>query len=487
MSTTLSTERLHELDALIEPILVKSRTPGVGLAVVADDSVVYARGFGRRDLAAGLPMTAETIYPIASTSKAMNAALLGMLVDEGLLAWDVPVQRYIPRFRLGDEFISSRTTLRDLVTMRTGLPRHDWLWTENPQSRAQLVERLAHLELSAGFRERFQYNNLTVTAAGHIAEIVTGQSWEALVARRIFEPLGMRRSSFSALPEERTTSYHESVDGRLLVSPRFATEVTAPSGGSIHSDLHDMARWMLFNLNGGTVNGRALLREQTLREIHSPQIVVPGGPAARKPNSSYALGWTVDNYRGRTRVSHGGYLHNVNSEIVLFPAERVGILSFTNFGPPMLALLICEHAAQLLMGLAQTTSLEAKLSQYRGQIEGNLSRMAVVPRVENTVYSHQIADYAGRYEHPGYGALQIEAHDGELTFRRHNLSLALQHWHYDSWTFQHSELFETNEPQPFDGASHVLFETDTRGAISALTIRLEPAVAPLRFKRATAL
>jgi CubicO group peptidase (beta-lactamase class C family) len=484
--TAVLTERLNELDACIEAILRKSRAPGIGLAVVANDCVVCARGFGHRDRSAGLPMTGETIYPIASTSKAMNAVLLGMLVDEGRVAWDAPVQRYLPGFRLGDELISSRVTLRDLVTMRTGLPRHDWLWTENVQSRTELVSRLGHLELSTGFRERFQYNNLTVTAAGHVAERVTGQSWEELVEQRIFNPLGMRQSTFSATSDDRTTlAYHESIDRELLVSRRFATEVTAPSGGSIHSHVCDMAQWMLFNLHGTSADARPLLRAETLREIHSPQIVVPASPAARKPNSTYALGWTVDHYQGRLRLSHGGYLHDVNSEIVLFPAERVGILAFTNFGPPMLALLVCEQVAELLMGIPCATSLEARLSQYERQIEDNMARIAAVARIPHTKFSHAIADYCGTYVHAGYGSLEIHQQNGALGLRRNDLVLALEHWHYDAWTFRQSDLFAVNEPNPFDRASHVLFEADAQGAISALSIRLEPAVAAIRFTRSS--
>src|SRR5271156_841420 len=153
----MSIQNVEKLDSIIGPMLRAARVPGAAIAVVAGGEVVYAQGYGYRDLVAKLPVTPDTVYPIASTTKAINATLLGMLVDEGRLAWDAPVQNYLPRFRIGDSSRSSQITVRDLLLMRTGLPRHDWLWIENPTNRADLVERLRYLEMSAGFRERFQY------------------------------------------------------------------------------------------------------------------------------------------------------------------------------------------------------------------------------------------------------------------------------------------------------------------------------------------
>lgn len=152
---------LARIDALIETTLKIARIPGAALAVVANGEMIHARGYGWRELSAKLPMTARTVYPIASTTKPINATLIGMLVAEGSLDWDTPVQTYVPRFRLRDAAVSPRVTLLDLVTMRTGLPRHDWIWLGARVTRAELMEKLALLELSADFRQRFQYSNLS--------------------------------------------------------------------------------------------------------------------------------------------------------------------------------------------------------------------------------------------------------------------------------------------------------------------------------------
>lgn len=474
----------ERLDALIEPIRRAARIPGVAIAIVADGESIFAKGYGYRDVEAKLPMTAETVYPIASTSKAMNTTILGMLVDEGVLSWDAAVQDYLPSFRLGDPHTSAQVTLRDLVTMRTGLPRHDWLWMGNPIDRAALVERLRYLELSAGFRERYQYCNLTATTAGYIAEIVTGQKWEELVRTRILQPLRMMNTRF-ALPrtDNVSLSYHENSCRELLVTKRLATEVTGPSGGTIHSTVGDMSRWMLFNLDGGRIEGRPLITPRTLADIHSSQVVVGSDPAAPSPEATYSLGWFVDSYNGCDRLSHGGYLHDVNSEVMLFPQRGIGIVSFINFGPPRLARLLNEHAFDLLMGLNPAHTVEDKLSEYERQIAQTRARNASVPRVENTSPSHPLSDYLGTYSHPGYGAIEIHADGCGLTLKRHALMLCLKHWHYDAWVVGANDLFEIHKSHAFDPTNVIQFETSGDGRIAALSIRLEPAVAPIRFAK----
>ncbi len=478
-------DKLNRLSTVINDMLQAARIPGAAIAIVAGGGVIFARGFGWRDIEGTLPVTSDTLYPIASTSKAINATLLGMLVDEGMLDWDAPVQQYLPQFRLKDVMASTQATLRDLISMRTGMPRHDWVWTENPMDRAELIRRLQHLELSAGFRQRYQYNNLMVTAAGHVAEVVTGQRWEALVQERIFGPLEMNRSGFERPATDNVTlSYHENNRRELVESPRFASEVTAPSGGAIYSTVQDMARWIAFNLGSGQVDGRQLVHAQTLKEIHSPQTIIsPSDAPELAPNAAYAMGWFVDRYQNHARLSHGGYVHDVNSHVALFPKEDIGIVAFTNFGPPLPARLITEHAFALLAGVTPAPTVPEKLAQYENMVEETRQRDAAVPRIAGTKPSHSLSDYAGVYRHQGYGTIEIQKSGEELALRRNRLLLPLQHWHYDAWIAKDCELFFIHVPHEFDQASRMLFETDADGRIGAISIRLEPAVPPIRFVR----
>jgi CubicO group peptidase (beta-lactamase class C family) len=481
MSSSLKLDRVR-LGEIVEGIRCMGRIPGIGIAVVIGGETVFAGGFGQRRLGQPEPMDAETIYPIASTTKSINATLLGMLVDEGKLSWDAPIQGYLPWFRLKDPLASQQVTLRDLLIMRTGLPRHDWVWMENPMDRAALAGRLQYLDASAGFRERFQYNNLTVTTSGYIAEVVTGKKWEDLVQEQILTPLGMLHTGFSpSISGNCALGYHENEQRELIISKRLACEVTAPSGGVIHSNVNDMARWLSFNLNGGQANGKPLIERETFREIRSPQITTGNDPSARKPNATYGMGWSVDNYNGCARISHGGYLHDVHSEVALFPRENIGIVAFVNFGASMLALLVIEHVFDSLMGLQPVSSINATLTEYENSIARMRERHTHTTRRGNTTPSHSLDSHAGSYENPAYGSLEIISSDRELTLVRGSLRLPLEHWHYDAWVAQKNDHFGIHAPHAFDPSSRIVFETDPDGEICGLLVPLEPAVSPIKF------
>lgn len=475
---------LDNLGALIEPMLCKARVPGAAMAIVADGKTVFARGFGYRDLVSRRLMSEDTLYPIASTVKAVNATLLGSLVDEGKLAWDEPVQRYLPRFYLQERYVGALVTLRDLLAMRTGLPGHDFVYFENPITRSQLVERMGHLPLSTGFRERFQYNDLTVTIAGHIAEIVTGQSWDRLVKQRIFEPLGMSRTdSGPPLQDNITSYYHENSRRETLPTRTFDAEPIGPAGGSTYSTVSDMARWVAFNLGDGSAAGRCLIQHATLRELHTPCVIMGDDAAAPSAHAAYGLGWFVDTYNGHRRVSNTGWLHDVNSCVTLFPDHGIGMVSFINFASSRLSSLLNQQAFDVIMGLVPAETLEDRLAQYEEKIERVHARINAVRRVPDTSPSHSLKDYAGVYEHLGYGAIEISTQGGELAFRRGQLTLPLEHWHYDSWVIAENDLFEIHKEHFFVRSNRLVFETGPDGQIAAFSMSLEPTVAPIRFSK----
>ena len=483
---SMAKETLDSISSMVETMLQRARIPGAGLAVVASGEVILAQGFGYRDLEAQLPLTADTAFPIASTTKAMNATLLGMLAEDDLIDWDAPVRDYLPRFELHDPRISPLVTVRDLVIMRTGLAAHDFIWMENPIIRAELVQRLRYLPQALGFRERFQYNNLTPTVAGHVAEVVTGRRWEELLQERIFEPLGMSNTAFAPpamVPA--TVPYHENTQRKLCITPCFAAEPIGPAGGSIYSTVADMARWVALNLDRGRFAGCELLSPATLSEIHAPQVLMGSDPAAPSPDAAYALGWFVDEYNGHRRISHTGHLHDVHSSVMLFPDDGIGMVSFINCASSRTATLICEHTFDRLLRLSSPQSLEDALAQYENKIASNCKRLAEQRRVLNTVPSHAIDEYTGLYTHPGYGALQITRVDESLTFTRNQLVLPLEHWHYDAWTFRENDLFEIHKPHPFDRGQRIVFKTNGAGEIRALTMSLEPAMPAACFTKMT--
>jgi hypothetical protein len=267
-------------------------------------------------------------------------------------------------------------------------------------------------------------------------------------------------------------------------SERLATEVTAPSGGSIHSTVMDMARWLALNLGDGQIGGRQLVTPEALRAIHAPQVIVGTDPSAPAPHAAYALGWFAYTYHGCECLSHGGYLHDIDSDIALFPRENIGLVCFCNFGFPTLAKTINRHIFDHLKGFTPEQSLEAKLAEYEGKVAQTQQRHASVHRVAGTAPSHCLEDYAGEYTHRGYGTLRIEKDQGQLIFRRNRLRIPLEHWHYDAWIPRDTGRFFIHIPHAFDRSSHFLFEADADGRITAVSIPLEPAVASIRFAKA---
>src|SRR5205814_7500103 len=201
-------DTLSGFDDFANGALKSWNVPGAAMAIVANGKVVSAKGFGLRDVKNNLPVTPDTLFPIGSCTKAFTTFVLGQLVDEGKLEWDKPVGRYVPGFRMFDDVTSRELTPRDLVTHRSGLPRHDLVWYNNQDlSRKEIVERLQYLPPSAELRQRFQYNNLMFLTAGYLIEQLTGTKWEQAVRARIFEPLGMARSNFADVDSQKTTDF----------------------------------------------------------------------------------------------------------------------------------------------------------------------------------------------------------------------------------------------------------------------------------------
>ena len=328
-------ERLVGFEDLVLEAVEEWQVPGLAIAIVAGEEVVHAQGYGFRDVANRVPMTADTLFAIGSTTKAMTCTVLGTLVDEGRLAWHEPVTTYLPGFRLSDPNVSARLTPVDLVTHRSGLPRHDSLWyNNNENTRAELVARLAHLELTADLRQKYQYNNLMYMTAGHLIEELTGESWEANIKTRLFGPLGMVRSNLSVLESQKDDNYalpyRQDDENHPELVPFRRIDLIGPAG-SVNSSVSEMAKWLLFNLNAGKVGDRQIVQAATLAEIHSPQMTIEGRPERTDISSAtYGMGWRIDNYRGHRRLAHGGGIDGFITSVMFFPDDNVGLVAFTN-------------------------------------------------------------------------------------------------------------------------------------------------------------
>ena len=475
--------RLGELDAWVDDARAAWDVPGVAVAVVAGGEVVLARGYGRRDVGRDLPMTADTLLPIGSATKAFTTFVLGTLVDEGKLSWDEPVRRYLPGFELHDAYATEHVTAVDLVTHRSGLPRHDLVWyNEQGLTRQQLVERLRWLEPNKELREEFQYNNLMFLAAGRLVEVLTGKTWEEAVRERVLAPLGMSSTLFSDAEAQTRPEFSKPYrfdDGAVGEVPFREVGNMGPAG-SITSSVNDMSRWLLLHLGDGELGGKRLIQAATLTQLHTPQMVIRALP--EKPETaagSYAMGWFVDAYRGHNRLSHGGAIDGFNALVTLLPYDDVGVVVLTNAESGGFTTALTHHLLDRTLGLEPIDwhgeALARRTAALAEQRDAETKKTAT--RVEGTKPAHPLREYAGDYFHPGYGTLVVEAAGAGLRATYNHIPTDLEHWHYETFNGKRNPDDPTFEDMRYT------FATDADGNVAELRAPFEPFVGPIAFER----
>lgn len=473
---------LDKVEAYIEDERNRFEVRGVAVAVVHGDDVLLDAGFGLADEESNRPMTADTVLAIGSSTKAFTATALGALVDEGKLEWDKPVREYIPGFRMHDQVATEHLTVRDMLSHRSGLPRHDLLWYGNDKlTRAEVVDRLRYLEPSATFRQVWQYNNLMYLTAGHLIQLVSGETWEEAVQSRILDKLGMGDTSFtfdSARASGKLATPYARVEEEVKAVPHRSLDLAGPAG-SINSTVGDLAKWLQCNVGGGSRAGVEVVTPGTLRQIHSPTMVMPEGPSMWDETYSggYALGWFLENYRGTRVVHHGGNIDGFSALVSFAPKERIGVAVLANMNATSLPTVVAYRALDELLGLEPLPWGE----RYKGFADAMMggakeardirkSKSASVPA------SHEPADHVGEYSHPGYGSFTVAfGEDGETLYAHYNnLELKLTHRHYDVFDARYETLGVDLE---------VTFLTASDGTVSGLKVPLEATVKPIVFDK----
>lgn len=463
--------------------LERFEVPGVAIGIVKGDEVLLAEGYGMRDVEGNLPVTADTLFPIGSSTKAFTTMTLGTLVDEGRLDWDRPVREYLQRFALANDYMTTHVTPRDLVTHRSGYPRHDLVWYNNQDlTRTDLVARLEHLEPNAELREKFQYNNLMFLTAGHLIETITGKSWEDAVRERILTPLGMTRTTFADADSVEDADHALPYAKRDDVVKKIPFREVGNMGpaGSINSSAREMTNWLLLNLGGGTFDGKRIVQASTLTELQTPQMHIGALPDEPETGPmSYAMGWFVDTYRGHLRLHHGGNIDGFSALVVFFPHDGLGIVVLTNMNGTPLTGLLARHVADRVLELERRDWLSeahAEREQMESVRKEAESKKESV-RIEGTSLSHPIDAFAGRYHDEGYGDLLIEKKGDGLGISYNGITAPLEHWHYD--VFNATE----NADDPAFEDLKVSFETDFNGNVAVVKVPFEPLVDPIVFTK----
>ena len=483
-ATDDAAERLADFGDWLESARVAWDVPGIAVVCVRGGEVVSIEARGMRDVEQALPVTPDTLFAIGSSTKAFTALGLGSFVEEGHVSWDDPVRDVLPEFRLHTSLDSDAVTLRDLVTHRTGLPRHDAVWYgHSSMERRGLLERLPHLEPTARLRETWQYNNLMFVVAGIVIEELAGESWEDALRARLLTPLGMNRTVFSVTDAQEDADHalpYRIDDNKPVRIPYRRIENVGPAG-SIQSSVRDMAQWLKLWLGNGEVDGKRVAKEATLAEQRTPAMLMLGFDLEQDVMPiGYGHGWMIDLYRGHVRVHHGGAIDGFTAMVAFVPKEAVGVVVFanTNSGLPGIA---AQHALDRLLGLESKdwsglalATRDAAKALADTQAEGGDD--SAPPRRADASPPRPLDEYVGIYEHKGYGRVVIELDGDALKLTSEDLSSRLEPWHFEVFRF-------AKEEGSMLSGQLVRFECDFDGEVAALSSRAEVMLEPLRFAR----
>src|ERR1700691_3469306 len=480
LAVTCSAQEKTDLsspDTSINSSMKDWKVPGAAVAIVKDQSIVYMKGFGVREMGKSDPVTPDTLFDIGSCTKAFTTAEIAILVDEGKMKWDGKVNEYIPFFHLYDPLADEEVTIRDLLTHRTGVPSTDLLWYVYPEaSRKELIRRLADAHPNAGFRTKFQYQNMMYVAAGYAVEQVTHSTWDDFVRTRIFQPLGMNESDTSSIDAEKSSDHasphEENPDGTVKVIPWHNIDNAGPAG-SINFSARDMAKWMAMQLNDGMYDGKQLISKKNVREMQSPQMVIDSEgeiPTVFFPDStqlSYGFGWFVQQYRGHQLILHAGDIDGFSTMVVQIPEIHTAYFVVINLGSSYRQVLSYQIADRLL-GLpdagwdAHFKKLEADFKAEEKSQETSWESK----KTPGTHPSRELAAYVGTYTNSEYGEAEIVSENQKLALHFHSIKTDLDHFQYDTFVVK------------FGGKTRLTFCLDNDGNVASFTVN------HLEFKRA---
>jgi len=469
--------QLEAFDRFVTRSMKCWNVPGLAIGIVKDGRTVYAKGHGLKDIRRRLPVTEHTAFAVGSCTKAFTTTAMGILVDAGKLDWDKPVREYVPSFKMHDPVATEQMTPRDLVTHRSGLPRHDMVWEGTLHDRDALFHRLRYLEPGKGFRSVYQYNNLMYMAAGVVVEHVAGCSWETFVQKRILDPLGMTSVTFCAADMARLDDFSLGYDRRGQRVVRVKQEKVMPVGpaGSMNAHVIDMCRWVTLQMNRGKVGRKRIISEKNLKVVHTPQMAFQEEPEYEELlDSAYAMGWSVQPYRGRRRLTHSGCVDGFNASVSFMPTASIGIVVLTNMTGSPLVRSIPYNVFDRLLGL-EPIDWNARFRKEERDKKAAAGKRSTDRRRRGTRPSHPLREYVGEYEHPGYGKLTVTLARRKLWAVHNGFTRPLEHVHYDQ--------FEMVSRGVWPWRKKVTFNTGPKGQISSLSAALQEGVSDIVFKR----
>ncbi len=476
-----SAEHDAAITKLTEDGLKQFKVPGIAVVVFDDKEVLWQRGFGYADVARKKPVTADTLFMLASISKSLTVSAMHAAAARGLFDWDKPVRQHIPDFKLMDDRATLEMTPRDLVSHRSGLPRHDYVWLNNTAGGAEMVGKLRYLQPNYAFRSKYQYQNLMYMTAGYFLSTVTGASWAQAVSKYVLKPLGLKRTTTSLdamlLDRDHALGY-TLVKGKFIQVPHDRLEAMGPTGGVI-SSMVELAQFGILHLRGGEFKKKQILSAYAVAQMQTPHTVMKEMVEwPEVSDTQYGMGWFITHYRGRKHIHHGGNLAGFSTLLSFLPDEKIGVALAMNISLSSLRTPLTYSIYDQLLDLSRI-DWYTRFQQYlKGAIQAaeDATRLKAQLAKKNTKPSRALTEFAGIYDHPAYGRITITLRGNRLILTRFKETVPLTHIHYD--VFQAVTL-----PTLRISRVMVMFDSGLDGYVSGLKMPLEPSVPAIQFLR----
>lgn len=439
----------QQLDSYIDAAVNQFEIPGLAVGIIKNGEIVLANGYGYANTATKTEVDENTVFGIASCSKAFTAACIAILVDEGKLDWNDHVVDILPHFQLHDTYITRELTVEDLLCHRSGYETFDGdlLWYGTDYSREEVVSRFKYRENPYSFREQFGYSNLMFIIAGEVIREVSGMSWEDFIEEKIFIPLGMTSTTTTNTgfnPDMNIAWPH--LDGELM---DFINYDNSGPAASINSSVIDLLAWVKLMLDKGAIEDTSIFTENQYYKLVSPHTVLRAGRAEKidgRHFASYGLGWFLYDYQGMKVIHHGGGLPGFHSKVVLVPEDSLGYVILAN----ELGGLVGAIENKILdyhIGDAEKDWASLYLDYVNKGKEREENRIAKLDssRIEGTKPSLELNDYIGTYEDKMYGPASVDIVDGALYVKllpaAELLNSPMAHWHYDTFSIDFADPF----------------------------------------------
>ena len=444
-------EKIQKIDTYIQSAMKEWKMPGFAVAIVKNDSIVFAKGYGVKDIRTNEPVNENTLFMIASCTKAFTTAALSILVDQGKIKWEDPVTKYLPDFQMYDTWVTKHMMIKDLVTHRSGLETFsgDILWLGSTYDSKEVIRRSQFLKPTSSFRSKYGYQNIMFSVAGSIVPAVTDTTWGEYINAHIFKPLGMDNSvtSISEMKENGNFAFpHKIVKGNVIPYNDFWSIESVAPAGAINSSVADMSQWLRLQLRKGKFNGKQIFSEQQSNEMWSNQMAIG--------NSNYGLGWFIRYWNGKKLLNHGGGMPGMISDVSILPEENVGLVILSNAESGMVT-AIRNYVLEVLINKEPKDWSKIMLDGWQKREENfekeNKRREEV--RVKDTKPSLPLEKFCGTYEDKMYGKAEVTLKDGELYLQflpSPFLRGKLHHYHFDTFYIDWEDDFLTRGWVKFD-------------------------------------